>query len=87
METVKLIAVGNKSVGKTCLAVSYTTNVFPGEYTPTVFDNYSTNIMIDGRPIHVDIGDTAGSEEYDCMRPLSYTQMVIILDRAIYCVC
>lgn len=48
-------------------------------YIPTVFENYVTLVQFEGKLVELALWDTAGQEEYDRLRPLSYPESDVIL--------
>lgn len=75
----KLVIVGDGACGKTSLLYVFTLGEFPTEYHPTVFENYVTDCRIDGKAVQLALWDTAGQEEYERLRPLSYFNSHVIL--------
>ena len=75
----KIVIVGDGACGKTSLLYVFTLGEFPTEYHPTVFENYVTDCRIDGKPVQLALWDTAGQEEYERLRPLSYHNSHTIL--------
>uniref|UniRef100_A0A1I8JFN7 Rho-related GTP-binding protein RhoU n=1 Tax=Macrostomum lignano TaxID=282301 RepID=A0A1I8JFN7_9PLAT len=72
---IKCVVVGDGGAGKTCLLSSYSRGVFPTDYIPTVFDNYDAAVM----GVHLSLWDSAGQEDYDKLRPLSYPETDVFL--------
>jgi len=79
----KLVVVGDGACGKTCLLIRYSKDTFPSEYVPTVFENYVSDSTTtwQGKEISVELAlwDTAGQEDYDRLRPLSYPDTNVLL--------
>ncbi|KAG5985639.1 hypothetical protein E4U43_005962, partial [Claviceps pusilla] len=76
----KIVVVGDGGCGKTCLLISYSQGYFPEKYVPTVFENYITypTHSPSGKTVELALWDTAGQEEYDRLRPLSYPETDLI---------
>ncbi|KAL8809890.1 MAG: hypothetical protein Q9223_003899 [Gallowayella weberi] len=76
----KFVVVGDGGCGKTCLLASYREGTFPEKYIPTVFENYITHTshQPSGKTVELALWDTAGQEEYDRLRPLSYPETDLI---------
>ena len=75
----KLVIVGDGACGKTCLLIVFSKDQFPEVYVPTVFENYVADIVVDNKTVELALWDTAGQEDYDRLRPLSYPDTDVIL--------
>lgn len=80
MESIKCVVVGDGAVGKTCLLKSFAEGSFPRDHVPTVFDHFTTTVTTEnGRAVKLGLWDTAGQDDFDRIRPLSYPETDVFL--------
>ncbi|KAI9318598.1 protein RHO3 [Dichotomocladium elegans] len=75
----KLVVCGDGACGKTSLLNVFTRGYFPQVYEPTVFENYVQEVVVDGKEVELSLWDTAGQEEFDRLRSLSYADTHAII--------
>ncbi|KAH8824494.1 protein rho1 [Flagelloscypha sp. PMI_526] len=76
----KLVIVGDRTVGKTSLIHRFVKGQFDEDLRPpTVFENYVADLHVDQKKLELALWDTAGQDEYDRLRPLSYPDTNIVL--------
>uniref|UniRef100_A0AC35GN55 Rho GTPase n=1 Tax=Panagrolaimus sp. PS1159 TaxID=55785 RepID=A0AC35GN55_9BILA len=71
-KNLKIVVVGDGSCGKTSLIVAQAGGSFCDQYTPTAFDDYAIEALVNGKTKIVTVCDTAGEEDFNQLRPLSY---------------
>ncbi|XP_036833303.1 rho-related GTP-binding protein RhoF isoform X3 [Oncorhynchus mykiss] len=49
------------------------------KYAPSVFEKYVTTVKYGGKEIRLNLYDTAGQDDYDRLRPLSYQNANLVL--------
>jgi Ras-related C3 botulinum toxin substrate 1 len=61
----KCVIVGDGAVGKTCMLLSYTTQLFQSVHVPTVMDSFEMSVIVEGKRVTMEVFDTAG----ECFTP------------------
>jgi len=68
---IRLVVMGDRKVGKTCLLRQFLFTTFQDKYKPTVEDLYSEDFNFADSKLKVDFLDTAGDDQFPVMRRLS----------------
>ncbi|KAF9258400.1 hypothetical protein L218DRAFT_964473 [Marasmius fiardii PR-910] len=75
----KLVIIGDGDCGKTCLFTAFAYEKFSEVDVPTIFGGFVGDVIVDGKHVELPLWDTAGTEEHDRLRPLSYPDTHVIL--------
>ena len=72
-ELIKLVFIGDSSVGKTCLLMRFSENRFPEDHMPTIGIDFKIKIMTVGKKrCKMQLWDTAGQERFQTITASYY---------------
>ncbi|GAA5891113.1 hypothetical protein JCM6882_006425 [Rhodosporidiobolus microsporus] len=74
-----IVVVGDGACGKTSLLNVFVHGHFPEDYEPTVFENHIKDVHVEGAQVELSLWDTAGQEDFDRLRSLSYADTNVVL--------
>ncbi|WJX65472.1 Ras-related C3 botulinum toxin substrate 3 [Trifolium repens] len=49
------------------------------DYIPTIFDTFSTNVIVENMTYNIHLWDTAGQEDCDILRPFTYKESDVLV--------
>ncbi|KAI9502094.1 GTP-binding protein Rho1 [Coemansia spiralis] len=77
----KAVIIGDGGCGKTCLLHVYREGEFPpdDQYIPTIFEEWVSEVAVDGRVVELALWDTAGQEDYDNVRYPCYNGASVVI--------
>ncbi|KAJ2401050.1 GTP-binding protein Rho1 [Coemansia sp. RSA 2559] len=77
----KAVIIGDGGCGKTCLLHVYREGEFPpdDQYIPTIFEEWVSEVHMDGRLVELALWDTAGQEDYDNVRYPCYNGANVVI--------
>ena len=71
-KSIKIVLVGDTSVGKSCLIRNYLENSFSEDYEPTVLDIFRGTKNVKKKQIEIEIHDTSGDQHLGVNRATQY---------------
>ncbi|KAK7074149.1 GTP-binding protein Rho1 [Halocaridina rubra] len=77
--SIKMVVVGDCSVGKTSLLMNYLKGTFPKAYVPTVHETHPSCYSDGENDFHITFWDTSGDNQYSRVRCLSYSEATVFL--------
>ena len=69
---IKIVLVGDTSVGKSCLIRNYLENIFTENYEPTVLDIFRGTKNVKKKQIELEIHDTSGDDHLGVNRAIQF---------------